>query len=204
MKLRLISLVTLIAFTLGVSGCATLSEENSGAAGGAGIGAVTGALAGAVLAGEGSRTKGAIIGGLAGALIGGVIGNYTVDRKKTAAETATKYGYSPSAGTVVRIEAAQAAPAAVFSGDKVDLKITYAVLTPASNSQVDITESHEIRLNNELVGNPEVNVSRTAGTYTSTIPMFLPKDAKPGTYKVISTIKTVSGKDARETSFTVR
>lgn len=204
MKLRIVTMLTLLTFVLGMSGCATVPQEHEGAAKGAGYGAVAGALGGALLAGEGSRTKGAILGGLAGALIGGVIGNYTVDKKKTAAETSSKYNYQPSAGTVVRIEGATAMPATVKPGDKVDLNATYALLSPAADSQINITESREVRLAGELVGNPEVNVSHTAGTYTSSVPLFLPADAKTGTYKVITTIKTAAGKDSRETSFVVR
>ena len=42
------------------------------------------------------------------------------------------------------------------------------------------------------------------GTYTSSVPLFLPTDAKKGTYTVITTIKTDVGKDSRETSFIVQ
>jgi len=203
MKLRIVSMLTIVMFILGISGCATIPEEHQGAAKGSGIGAVAGALGGALIAGEGSRTKGAIIGGLAGALIGGVIGNYTVDQKKSATETANKYNYQPSAGTVVRIEGSSAKPARVKPGDKVDLDATYAVMTPSPNTQVSITEAREVRLNNELVGNPEVNVSHAAGTYLSSVPLFLPADARKGTYRVITSIKTDAGKDSREASFIV-
>ncbi len=204
MKLRIVSFLTLVIFILGISGCASIPEEHQGAAKGAGIGAVAGAIGGAMIAGEGSRTKGAIIGGLAGALIGGAIGNYTIDKKKTAEETSNKYNYQPSSGIIVRIEGASANPTNIKPGEKVNLDVTYALLSPSSDSPVNITESREVRLNNELVGNPEVNVSHTAGTYTSSIPLFLPADAKKGAYKVISTIKTDSSRDSRETSFEVQ
>ena len=204
MNLRIAAVVTLTTFSLGIASCATVPQGHEGATKGAGIGAATGAIAGALLAGEGSRTKGAILGGLAGALLGGVVGNYTVDKKKTADETANKYGYQPSAGIVTRIENTSAAPATVKPGDKVNLVATYAVMAPTPTTPVAITESHEIRLNNELVGNPSVNVSHPAGTYSSSIPLFLPQDAKKGTYKVTTTISTASGRDSRETSFTVQ
>lgn len=204
MKLRIVAMLTLITFTLGVSGCATLSEENQGAATGAGLGAAAGALGGALLAGEGSRAKGAIIGGLAGALIGGVIGNYTVDKKKTATETSRKYNYQPATGTIVRIENASVTPTMVQPGEKVNLDASYALMAPVATTEISITESREVRLNGELVGNPEVNVSHTAGTYTSSVPLFLPADAQKGSYKVITTIRTPAGKDSRETSFIVR
>ncbi|TLM68863.1 MAG: hypothetical protein FDZ69_01275 [Deltaproteobacteria bacterium] len=192
----------LVIFTLG--SCTTIPEEHKGAAAGAGIGAATGALAGAVLAGEGSRTQGALIGGLVGALVGGAIGNYTVDRQKTAEETASHYNYQGTAGVSIRIESATVSPGAISPGGKVDLLCTYAVMAPQANSQVSLTEIREIRLNNELVGKPEVTSTRTPGTYNSNVPLFLPADAKRGTYKVITTIRSESSSDSRETSFTVR
>ncbi len=204
MKLRIAALVTLATFTLGITGCATMSDEYQGAAKGAGIGAATGALAGALLAGEGSRTKGAILGGLAGALTGGVVGNYTADQKSTAAETANKYGYQPSTGIMLKVVSTLASPATVQPGGTVNLIAGYAVMSPTPSTPVAITESHEIRLNNELVGNPSVNVSHPAGTYSSNIPLTLPQNAKKGIYKVTTTISTASGKQSRETSFTVQ
>lgn len=204
MKLRIVSFITVAAFFIGTTGCVTVSEEHKGAAKGAGIGGATGAVAGAILAGEGSRTKGAILGGLAGALLGGVIGNYTVDKKKTAQETTNKYAYQPTAGNVVRIENSSVTPAVAGPGSTVNLGATYAVMAPTSDVQVDITEAREVTLNGQLVGNPEVTVSHNAGTYQSSIPLVLPADAKKGTYRVITTIKTASGKDSRESSFIVQ
>jgi surface antigen len=204
MTIRIAALITLTTFALAATGCVTVPEEHSGAAKGAGIGAATGAVAGAILAGEGSRTKGAILGGLAGALLGGVIGNYTVDKKKTAQETTSKYAYQPASGTMVRIENSLATPAVVSPGATVNLEATYAVMAPSSDTQVAITESREVTLNSQLVGNPEVNVSHNSGTYQTSVPLILPADAKKGTYRVITTIKTASGKDSRETSFTVQ
>lgn len=204
MKMRIAALCTLTAFTLGVTGCATMPEEHRGAATGAGVGGVAGAVAGAVLAGEGSRTKGALIGGLAGALLGGVIGNYTIDKKKTAQETSARYGYEPASGTVVRIETATATPASLSPGGTANLEATYAVLSPSNDSPVAITEIREVTLNGELVGNPEVTVNHTAGTYKTSVPLILPADAKKGKYRVVTTIKSASGKDSRESSFTVQ
>jgi hypothetical protein len=203
MRLRMAAVITLATFAMGSSGCVTVSEEHKGAATGAGIGAATGAVAGAIIAGEGSRTKGAIIGGLAGALLGGVIGNYTVDKKKTAQETTDKYAYKPSSGTVLRIENTKATPAVTSPGTTVNLEATYAVMAPSSDTQVNIIESREVTLNGQLVGNPEVSVARNSGTYQTSIPLILPADAGKGTYRVITTIKTDSSKDARESSFTV-
>lgn len=205
MKIRLISLITLAAFTVGgIAGCVSVPKEHEGAAKGAGYGGVAGALAGAVLAGEGSRTKGAVLGGLAGALIGGVIGNYTLDKKLTSEETAAKYNVQPSSGTMVRLENVTTVPTSVNPGERVEVQTTYALLASSASEQVGLTESVEIYYGGELVGNPEAMVTHTGGTYTFTIPIVLPADAKKGSYRVISTVRTATAKDSRETSFTVR
>ena len=205
MKKHIINTFLLMALIVGfLGGCATLPQEHQGAATGAGIGAATGALAGAVLAGDGSRTQGALIGGLAGALVGGVIGNYTVDQKRNAPDTFSRYGYDSNAGILVRIETTSINPDRVYPGDRVDLKATYALLAPRSDTQIAITESREIRFNGELVGKPEISIAHIPGTYESNVPLFLANNAKRGTYQVITTIRTQDSSDARETSFTVR
>jgi len=195
-------LLTLILGLLG--GCASIPEEHKGATTGAGIGAATGAVAGALLAGDGSRTQGALIGGLAGALVGGVIGNYTVDQKRDAADTSSRYDYNASAGVLVRIENTSISPDRVYPGDRVDLRATYAVMAPQSNSRIAVTEIREIRFNGELVGNPQVSTDHIAGTYDSTVPLYLANNAERGTYQVITTIKTQESSDSREASFVVR
>jgi len=205
MRKNIIGAFVLLAFILSFQGgCATVPEEHKGAATGAGIGAATGALAGAVLAGEGSRTQGALIGGLAGALVGGVIGNYTVDQKKNAEDTTHQYGYDASAGVVIRIESTSISPASIYRGDRVDLKATYALMAPQSDTRIAVTETREIRFNGALVGKPEVNTTHVAGTYESNVPLFLASDAQRGTYQVLTTIKTQDSSDSRETSFIVR
>jgi uncharacterized membrane protein len=203
MKYRIISIVTILAFMVVLFGCASIPEEHKGAATGAAVGGATGVLAGAVLGKSGSKTGTAIIGGLAGALVGGLIGHYAYDQKKTKEETAQKYAYQSSMGTVLRIEGVTAMPSVVKPGEKVDLNATYAVLA-ATDTDINITETREIRIGGELVGKPEVDVTRRGGTYSSTVPLFLPSDAKPGTYTVMMTIQSENAKDSRETSFTVK
>ena len=203
MKIKLISIVTILSFVFGIFGCATIPEEHKGAATGAAVGGATGAVAGALLGGKGAKTETAILGGLAGALVGGLIGHYAYDAKKTKEETAQKYNYQSSMGTMVRLEEVSAMPNTVKPGDKVELKATYAVLE-AADKDINITETREIKMGTELIGKPEVNVVRRGGTYSSTVPLFLPSNAKPGTYSVITTVQTTTAKDSKETSFTVQ
>lgn len=202
MKQKIISLVTVIMFASVIMGCETM-KEHKGAATGASIGAATGAVAGALLGKKGAKTEAAIIGGLLGALVGGAVGHYTYDVKRTRQETAQRYDYEPSEGTVVRIEYTSVEPAHIKPGGKVKLSATYALLSPSPDSDITTTEIREIRHEEELVGRPEVTVTRKGGTYFSTVPLFLPSDAKAGIYRVVTTIEAAHARDSRGATFVV-
>ncbi len=203
MKTKLIAMLTLLTFLIGPMGCATVPEEHKGAATGAGIGAATGAVAGALLGSKGAKTEMAILGGLLGALAGGAIGHYAYDTKRSSQDTEKKYNYQPSQGIVIKVESASVEPSSISPGKQVDIVATYAVMTPTSGAEVSITEIREIWLGNELVGKPEVTVTRQGGTFTSKVPMVLPADARRGTYKVSITIRSGTIKETKETAFVV-
>ena len=200
MRHKAIALLTALVFLV-VTSCATIPEENKGAATGAGIGAATGAVLGAVV---GRNVSGAVIGGLLGALVGGAIGHYYVDQKKTRNETASQYGYRSTQGNMLRLEEASVVPQTVSPGGTVEMKMTYAVLTPAETTEVRVIEKREIRHNGELVGNPEVTVTHKGGTYTSSIPLTLPADAKKGLYVVTNTVQSGTLSEQLQSAFTVR
>ena len=200
---RTVSLIIILTFLAGSLGCASIPEEHKGAATGAGIGAATGTVAGALLGSKGAKTEMAIVGGLLGALAGGAIGHYAYDQKRTKEETAQKYNYKPSEGTLIRIEDVSVSPSVAKPGDKVDMKMTYAVLGVAANKELEIAEIREIRYQGELYGKPEIQVSRNDGTYSSSIPLTLPKDAKKGKYSVTMTVKGAAASDSKEVSFQV-
>jgi len=201
---KFISIIAILTFLTGVFGCASLPEEHKGAATGAGVGAATGAVAGALLGSKGSKTEMAILGGLAGALAGGLIGHYAYDQKRTKDETAKKYNYDPSQGKLIRIEDVSVVPATVSPGDTIELKMTYALLGIGSGKEADITEIREIRYEGEIYGKPQINVSRADGTYSTSIPLTLPSDAKKGKYNVITTVQSSYASDSKEVSFEIR
>jgi hypothetical protein len=207
MKMKIISILTILVFATVTMGCASVAQETEqhpGAATGAGIGAVGGAVAGSALGGRGARTETAIIGGLLGALVGGLVGHYTYDVKRSRAETDRHYGYNPSEGVTMRFEDAWVEPKIVSPGQEVEMASSYAILTPQPGQEVTVRETREIKFGNELVGRPEVTVSRGGGTYTSKVPLTLPPDAKPGAYKVYTTIEIPNAKDTREAIFHVQ
>ena len=200
MRHKAIALLTASVFLV-VTSCASVPEEHKGAATGAGVGAATGAVLGAVV---GRNVSGAVIGGLLGALVGGAIGHYYVDQKKTRNETASQYGYRSTQGNMLRMEEASVVPQTVSPGGTVEMKMTYAVLTPAETTEVSVIEKREIRHNGELVGNPEVTVTHKGGTYTSSIPLTLPADAKKGLYVVTNTVQSGTLSEQLQSAFTVR
>ena len=201
MARRIIAVTVIVMFLAALVGCESIPQEHRGAAAGAGIGAAAGTVGGIVF---GQGVGAAVAGGLIGALVGGVIGHYAYDKQKSQEATAKEYNYQPASGELVRIESAGATPAKVAPGGKVDMNLTYAVLTPDPKAIANVQEVREIRHNGELVGRPTVNVQREGGTYTSDIPLTLPADAKKGAYTVLTTVSTGQASDSRQTSFTVQ
>jgi surface antigen len=201
---RIVSIIVILTFFTVISGCASIPEQHKGAATGAGIGAATGAVAGALLGSSGAKTEMAVLGGLAGALAGGLIGHYVYDQKNNKEETEQKYKYNPSKGQMVKIEDADVVPVMAKPGETIDIKMTYAVLGAGTGGELEIKETREIRHNGKNYGNAQVKLFRTDGTYSSSIPITLPNDAKSGKYNVLLTVKAPKAKDTKEVTFTVR
>jgi Glycine zipper len=199
MKIRMISAAMLLIFFIFLS-CSTI-QEHKGASYGVGAGAATGAVIGGL---TGRSVTGVIVGGLLGGLAGGAIGHYAYDKQKERDETAKAENYDPAKGPVLRIENASASPQTVNPGDQVTLKLTYYVLNPSKDIQTKVTETREIIHNGELVGRPEITITRMDGTYTSTVPVSLPRSAAAGEYVVNNTVESPNLRDTRTVRFTVR
>lgn len=191
-------LVVVLVVTLGLSGCDTVQEHQKTAIG-AGAGAVGGALLGGLI---GRSTTGVVVGGLLGALAGGAIGYYMDRQDKDRAKAAADSGYDPSQGTVVRVDRTMAEPARVRAGETVNVGITYTVITPADQS-LAVRETREIRHGGALVANPTTEFTRKNGTFTSALPITLPKAAGRGTYEVTVTVAVGDRLSRGTTTFTV-
>ena len=196
---RVGTIALILVLALSLAGCQTIPEEHKGAAVGAGAGAATGAAAGALL---GKSTEAAVIGGLVGALVGGAIGHYAYDQRRTRQETENAYNYKDDYGTQISIENADVTPQNAYPGETVDIQVTYALLNPQGVTR--IREIREITHEGRLVGKPEISVDRSAGTYTSTVPLHLPDSAARGLYDVTTIVETGNARDTRHTSFRVR
>jgi hypothetical protein len=203
---NIVSLAAIAAlFVSTLSGCAAQNggiREHQGAAVGAGTGAVGGAVVGGLLGGK----RGAVAGGLLGALAGGLVGNYYDQREKSLAETRRAHTeYNAAKGTRLKIERVRTTPPAVAPGDTVEIHLTYAVLTPREDVMVPVRESREILFNGSKVGEASVDIEREGGTWRSVVPITLPGDARPGTYRVVASVESRGGgKDIEEITFRVR
>jgi hypothetical protein len=201
---KIVSIIVIMAFMTGVLGCASIPQEHKGAATGAGVGAATGTVAGALLGSSGAKTEMAVLGGVLGALAGGLIGHYAYDQKKSKEDTSKKYNYKSSKGVVVKIENASVAPNTVKPGERLEMKMTYAVLGAPSGQELSVTESREINHQGELFAKPKMYVKREDGTYFSVIPITIPSDAKKGKYTVRFTVASQNASDSRESVFQVK
>lgn len=203
-KTAALSLIAALLVPL-LAGCATTNgglQEHKGAAVGAGAGAVGGAVIGGLMGGK----RGAVAGGLLGALAGGIVGNYYDQKEKDLAETRRAHAdYDAARGTRLTIERVRATPATVAPGETVDIQMTYAVLTPREDLLVPVRESREILFGGSRVGETTVDIEREGGTWRSVVPLTLPRDARPGTYRVVASVASRGGgKDIEEITFRVR
>ena len=202
---KIVSLAAIAALFMSIlSGCAAQNggmREHQGAAVGAGTGAVGGAVVGGLLGGK----RGAVAGGLLGALAGGLLGNYHDEREKNLAETRrTHTEYDAAKGTRLKIERVRVNPAAAAPGDTVEIQLTYAVLTPREDVMVPVRESREILFEGSKVGEASVDIEREGGTWRSVVPITLPGNARPGTYRVVASVESRGGgKDTEEITFRV-
>ena len=195
-----------LSASLFLAGCATVPEEQRGKAEGGTIGAAAGAVLGGVIGSQSGNTgKGIVLGALLGGLSGALIGDYYYDQKKTSQQTTQTYGYTPSQGTLVRVEQTKVSPSVAKPGERINLESTYAVLDSRASATIPIREVREIRSRaGELIGKPEVQVNREGGTYSSSVPIVLPSDAKKGVYVVTTTVEAGNARDTRESTFTIQ
>jgi outer membrane lipoprotein SlyB len=193
-------LLVLVSFV----SCATVEEtyrENPKTV----VGAAAGAAGGALLGGLIFKSAGAaVIGGLIGGLAGGLIGNATESQSEGRDATVQDYGYTPSQGTLIRIERVEVEPTSVQPGGRVNLIAHYALLTPSAAQPLTVTERWDMRRGDELTGNPVLTIQREDGTWASAIPVTLPPSAKTGVYRVAVTVEGGGSHDTAATTFRVR
>jgi hypothetical protein len=174
-----------VAVVLLVSGC-QYTEEHPKTVLGAGVGAAGGAVVGGLAGGK----RGAVIGALVGAAAGAGVGNYLDSQDKTAAETNQAHNYQPDQGVVLQLTNVATNPSTVAPGGDVSLDATYALMAPNAQQQFSVMETRIVTLGGTQIANTSRTVDRTAGTYTSKMPITLPAGASTGSYQVQVTVAT--------------
>ncbi|RJP25781.1 MAG: hypothetical protein C4520_01810 [Candidatus Abyssobacteria bacterium SURF_5] len=148
----------------------------------------------------------------AGMVSGNLVGHFSrasadpyllVSEVLSGRPTAGAHGYAPSEGVRAIIEKVSVQPDPVRLGDYLNINIRYALLTPAHDNWMRITETREIFFNEELVGKPVARLSLPDGTYTTTVRIRLPAEAPAGEYLVVASIQTDYGLDAEELRFNI-
>jgi hypothetical protein len=196
-----VALAFLSALYPGCTGMEQTARDRPKTTIGAGAGVLGGAVVGGIIGGK----RGALIGGLLGGLAGGAVGHYLDQQEKDRTQTSREYAYSPRQGIRLKIETLRANPESLAPGETVNINLTYAVLTPSEDQQVLVKETREILVNDTLVGQTSIEISREGGTWRSTVPVTLPATAAPGNYRVVASVETAgSKKDVVETFFRVQ
>lgn len=179
MKKVMVYLVLLSFLCLQLTGCASMSGAQKGAVGGATVGSIIGA----VIGGRG----GAVIGAFGGALLGGATGNYYDKKVASRTEAIKRYRYNFKEDKIV-IEDSSIMPQYAASGTKLEAYVQYTVLSPKNYIETKITETRILDLGSERIVLAERKVSRTQGTYVSTLRFTLPRDLPKGNYILINVV----------------
>ena len=144
-----------------------------------------------------------MFGVLSGVLAGGAIGNYLERQERDRAAAAIAISYLPEQGEMLKIESVEASPGTARRGEVVNLTSTYTILNP-NNRPITIRETREVRHQGLLVGNSFIDVQRTNGTFTSTLPITLPRNTQAGSYEVTTTVSKDQQTSQSLATFTVQ
>ncbi|MCL1926624.1 MAG: hypothetical protein FWF95_05750 [Syntrophorhabdaceae bacterium] len=153
-----------------------------------------------------SGKRKALSGGLLGALKDGFLGKYSYRKEKGLQETRQTHSENPEITSArVKIEAIRTTPSIADNGDTIEIRIKYAVLTPREDMTVLVRETRKILFEENQVGEATVSIEREGGTWRSSVPITLPQDVSPGTYRVVASVQTPDGEqDTEEVTFRVR
>jgi hypothetical protein len=197
----MVAVIFLSGWTLSCARIGETIRENPRTA----LGTTVGALGGAVIGGAVFDTaSAAVLGGLLGGLAGGVVGRALERKDEDYASTARDYDYWRQRETLVRLEDIDADPARVVPADTVHLIARYALLPRDPDRAIKVTERWEIRHHGRVVGNPTISTERTGGTWSSAVPLTLPRVADDGVYHARVEVEAEGSVDRGTTTFVVR
>lgn len=201
---KYLRLATLLVGGAAMAGCQTMTQEQQDQATGAAVGGAIGAFT--CLFGDCDPSD-FLIRAAAGAAVGwGAIKINQVYSEQTASasEEAEAFSYTPTEGTVIRLQNVAIEPEFSRGGEELIFSMEYTVLAPPDTSTVPVTErwmilkdgAMQIELDN---GTHE----RDQGRWVSRASIELPAEIEAGTYIVKSEVSTGSRYDVQQVAFYV-
>lgn len=167
------------------------------------IGSLAGGATGATIGGLVGKKKGAIIGGTVGLVSGGLIGNYYAKRERDRTQTTASVGYRPEQGNLLTISDAVVSPAVAKQGESVKINAKYTILRP-DEDKATIKETREIRWNGNLVDTQAADIQMEQGVQNITWEYPIAREAKSGSYQVLTTVAIDEKNAAAITTFTIK
>jgi len=176
---------TLIVFTFfcfSFNGCASLSDRaqmKTGMAGGCISGAALGAVMGSV--------PGAMLGGMLGTAAGTVLDDYFARKALYDDDLSRRKVKEEEQKLVIRDSSVD--PQQVATGGEATTHVQYSVLGPQDNDAVEIKEKRDLFTKKEgTTPLSEKTVSRSQGTYRSSLTVKIPGSISRGDAVLITTI----------------
>jgi hypothetical protein len=184
-----------LAVAMGVAGCETPAQT-------AGSGAALGGLLGGVIGHQSGRAwEGAAIGAVLGGVAGLVAHDVRARKVREAQPTAEYYNYQPAQGLRIYGEPATVAPTQITKGNTVKATMEYAVLG-APPSGITVVEKRVLKKDGAVLAELESDtVTRTDGTWVSTMDIAVGADVAPGTYELAQTLETPQGQQIQSQSY---
>lgn len=192
-----ISLGIVCSMVLCLSGCETYGEA-------AGLGAGAGALAGGIIGHQSGRAvEGAIIGGVVGGAAGLIAHDIKARRLRSRAETEAAYQhYTPAQGEMLTLERSEILPGTVRPGEMAEVSIQYALL--GTGGGVDVSEQRTLMRGDRIIADVSTHsFNRDDGTWVSSQPFRVPTNLEPGSYSVVTTVRTARSAISAQAGFNV-
>ena len=200
--MKMYKFVTVIAvavsLVLAISGCQTYGEAGA-------LGAALGAGAGAIIGHQsGHAGEGAIIGAVLGGAAGLIAHDIKARKAKSRQQTEEEYNYVPAEGERLELDAAEVFPKTASPGDTIGTSISYALMGSGS-SGVKIREKRTLMKGNQIIEEvSSKNFNRTDGTWVSEQQFTLPKNIKPGQYRVVQSAQSNDNRVSRSEDLLIR
>ena len=125
------------------------------------------------------------------------------DRSADTARQESKPG-DGARGTGLEVGRSTITPRNVSPGGSLVVSLPYTVLTTSAGTNVKITETHALVIDNEPVELRRQEIVRRQGTHTATAKVTLPSALSSGNYTLVTTISDGKINKSEKASFAVK